>query len=155
MSTRAIAVLIENYFRRNTVIQAGYPLDMRYGGPREALLHAVFRQNYGCSHLIVGRDHAGVGSYYGPYDAQRAFDEIPPGSLHIAPLKIDWTFWCRRCSGMASARSCPHGQEDRLLLSGTRLREALRDGDAIPAEFSRPEVLQVLQHYYREKIAAR
>ncbi|HEY2336496.1 MAG TPA: sulfate adenylyltransferase [Burkholderiales bacterium] len=153
VSTRAIAVLIENYFRRNTVIQAGYPLDMRYGGPREALLHAVFRQNYGCSHLIVGRDHAGVANYYGPYDAQRAFDEIPRGSLHIAPLKIDWTFWCRRCGGMASARSCPHGQEDRLLLSGTRLREALREGDAVPPEFSRPEVLQVLQHYYSEKAA--
>jgi sulfate adenylyltransferase len=155
ISTRAISVLIEHYFARNTVIQAGYPLDMRYAGPREALLHAVFRQNYGCSHLIVGRDHAGVGDFYGPYDAQHIFGEIPRGSLQIAPLKIDWTFWCDRCGGMASERTCPHDQNDRLLLSGTKLRQALSDGAEIPVEFSRPEVLQVLRKYYSLRAAGR
>ncbi|MCL4798402.1 MAG: sulfate adenylyltransferase [Burkholderiales bacterium] len=146
--TRAIAALIERYFVRNTVVQAGYPLDMRYAGPREALLHALFRQNYGCSHLIVGRDHAGVGSYYGPFDAHRIFDEIPAGSLETRPLKIDWTFWCYRCGGMASARTCPHADEDRLLVSGTKLRKWLSEGSPVPAEFSRPEVLEILREYY-------
>jgi len=148
ISTRAISVLIEHYFAHNTVIQAGYPLDMRYAGPREALLHAVFRQNYGCSHLIVGRDHAGVGNYYGPYEAQQIFDEVPRGALQIKPLKIDWTFWCDRCGGMASERTCPHDQNHRLLFSGTKLRKALSEGAEIPPEFSRPEVLQVLRKYY-------
>ncbi|MEX0638031.1 MAG: sulfate adenylyltransferase, partial [Burkholderiales bacterium] len=106
--TRAISVLIEQYFRPGTVVQAGYPLDMRYAGPREALLHALFRQNYGCSHQIVGRDHAGVGSYYGPFDAHRIFDEIPAGALETQPLKMDVTFWCYRCGGMASGRTCAH-----------------------------------------------
>ncbi|WP_333843256.1 sulfate adenylyltransferase [Pelomicrobium sp.] len=146
--TRAIATLIDNYFVKDTVVQAGYPLDMRYAGPREALLHAVFRQNYGCSHLIVGRDHAGVGSYYGPFDAHRIFDEIPRDALEIRPLKIDWTFWCYRCGGMASARTCPHEDRDRLLLSGTKLRKALSEGLEIPNEFSRPEVLAILREYY-------
>jgi len=146
--TRAIANLIEGYFVPNTVVQAGYPLDMRYAGPREALLHALFRQNYGCSHLIVGRDHAGVGNYYGPFDAHRIFDEIPPGSLETQPLKIDWTFWCYRCGGMASARTCPHDDKDRLLVSGTKLRKWLSEGAPVPAEFSRPEVLEILREYY-------
>jgi sulfate adenylyltransferase len=146
--TRSIAVLIERYFRPGTVVQAGYPLDMRYAGPREALLHALFRQNYGCSHLLVGRDHAGVGSYYGPFDAHRIFDEIPNGSLEIEPLRIDWTFWCYRCGGMASGRTCPHEDRDRLLVSGTKLRKWLSEGDAVPAEFSRPEVLEILREYY-------
>ena len=109
--TRAIAMLIEKYFAPGTVVQAGYPLDMRYAGPREALLHAVFRQNYGCAYQIVGRDHAGVGSYYGPFDAHRIFDEIPQDALVIQPMKIDWTFWCYACGGMASARTCPHGDD--------------------------------------------
>ncbi len=145
---RAIATLVEHYFVPETVVQAGYPLDMRYAGPREALLHALFRQNYGCTHLIVGRDHAGVGDYYGPFDAQKIFDEIPPGSLRIQPLKIDWTFYCYRCQGMASMRTCPHGKEDRLLLSGSKLRKLLSEGGEVPAEFSRPEVLQILRDYY-------
>lgn len=147
--TRAIAALMENYFVPNTVVQAGYPLDMRYAGPREALLHALFRQNYGCSHLIVGRDHAGVGSYYGPFDAHHIFDQIPRDALEIRPLKIDWTFWCYRCGGMASARTCPHDEKDRLLLSGTKLRKMLSEGADVPAEFSRPEVLAILSEYYR------
>jgi sulfate adenylyltransferase len=148
VSTQAISVLIEHYFAQGSVVQAGYPLDMRYAGPREALLHALFRQNYGCSHLIVGRDHAGVGDYYGPFEAQEIFDEIPRGALEITPLKIDWTFWCYRCGGMASDRTCPHHEADRLVLSGTRLRQALFDGAEVPPEFSRPEVLQVLRKYY-------
>jgi sulfate adenylyltransferase len=146
--TRAIAELIDRYFVKNTVVQAGYPLDMRYAGPREALLHALFRQNYGCSHLIVGRDHAGVGSYYGPFDAHHVFDEIPEGSLETQPLKIDWTFWCYSCGAMASARTCPHEDKDRLLVSGTKLRKWLSEGAEVPAEFSRPEVLAILREYY-------
>ena len=144
----AIATLAENYFVENTVLQAGYPLDMRYAGPREALLHALFRQNYGCSHQIVGRDHAGVGSYYGPFDAHQIFDQIPAGSLETQALKIDWTFWCYKCGGMASARTCPHGDADRLMVSGTKLRKMLSEDGEVPAEFSRPEVLEVLRAYY-------
>jgi len=145
---RAINALVENYFVKDTVVQSGYPLDMRYAGPREALLHALFRQNYGCSHLIVGRDHAGVGEYYGPFDAQHIFDEIPEGALQTQPLKIDWTFYCYKCGGMASMRTCPHQGNDRLLLSGTKLRKALSENGEVPAEFSRPEVLAILREYY-------
>jgi sulfate adenylyltransferase len=146
--TRVIAALIEKYFRPGTVVQAGYPLDMRYAGPREALLHALFRQNYGCSHLIVGRDHAGVGAYYGPFDAHRIFDEIPLAALEIRPLKIDVAFWCYRCGGMASGRTCPHGDKDRLQVSGTQLRKWLSEESVVPPEFSRPEVLEILRAYY-------
>ena len=146
--TRAINVLVEGYFQGKTIVQAGYPLDMRYAGPREALLHALFRQNYGCSHQIVGRDHAGVGSYYGPFDAHHVFDHLPKDALETQPLKIDWTFWCYKCGGMASARTCPHDEADRLLVSGTKLRKWLSEGAEVPAEFSRPEVLQVLREYY-------
>jgi sulfate adenylyltransferase len=146
--TRAIAALIENYFRPGTLVQAGYPLDMRYAGPREALLHALFRQNYGCSHLIVGRDHAGVGKYYGPFDAHHIFDQIPPGSLETRPLKMDVTFWCYRCHGMASGRTCPHGEKDQLQVSGTQLRKWLEEGADVPPEFSRPEVLEILRAHY-------
>ncbi len=146
--SEAIATLIDQYFVKDTVVQSGYPLDMRYAGPREALLHALFRQNYGCSHLIVGRDHAGVGDYYGPFDAHKIFDEIPKDALETKPLKIDWTFWCYKCGGMASARTCPHDAADRLLLSGTKLRKALSEGSDVPAEFSRPEVLAILRKYY-------
>jgi sulfate adenylyltransferase len=146
--TRAIAVLADKYFVGKTIVQAGYPLDMRYAGPREALLHALFRQNYGCSHQIVGRDHAGVGNYYGPFDAHHVFDQIPKDALETQPLKIDWTFWCYRCGGMASARTCPHGDADRLLVSGTKLRKWLSEGAEVPAEFSRPEVLAILREYY-------
>jgi sulfate adenylyltransferase len=146
--TKAISLLVERYFRPGTVLQAGYPLDMRYAGPREALLHALFRQNYGCSHLIVGRDHAGVGSYYGPFDAHKIFDEIPKGSLEIQALKMDVTFWCYQCGGMASGRTCPHPASDQLQVSGTQLRKWLSEGSPVPAEFSRPEVLEVLREYY-------
>ncbi len=146
--TRAIQVLVEKYFRAGTVVQAGYPLDMRYAGPREALLHAVFRQNYGCAYLIVGRDHAGVGDYYGPFDSHRIFDEIPGDALLIEPMRVDWTFWCHKCEAMASARTCPHDDADRLLVSGTKLRSWLSEGSAVPPQFSRPEVLEILRSYY-------
>jgi len=145
---KCIDTLVEHYFVQDSVIQGGYPLDMRYAGPREALLHAVFRQNYGCSHLIVGRDHAGVGNYYGPFDAQEIFEQIPAGSLETQPLKIDWTFYCYKCRGMASMKTCPHGKEDRLLLSGTVLRKTLSEGGDPPEDFSRPEVLEILKAYY-------
>src|SRR5208337_5161158 len=146
--TRAIQAMIDNYFRPGTVIQAGYPIEMRYAGPREALLHALIRQNFGCSHLVIGRDHAGVGSYYGPFDAQHIFDELWEGALVTQPLKIDVTFYCYKCGGMATARTCPHGAEHRLEISGTKLRGMFANGETIPAEFSRPEVVAVLQEYY-------
>ena len=145
---KAIDALTEKYFVPGTYIQAGYPIEMRYAGPREALFHAVFRQNFGCSHLVVGRDHAGVGSYYGPFDAQHIFDTLPRGSLVIQPLKIDVTFYCYQCGGMATSRTCPHGPEHRLEISGTRLRKMFADGEMIPAEFSRQEVVAVLNEYY-------
>jgi sulfate adenylyltransferase len=147
--TKCISVLVENYFVKDTVIQGGYPMEMRYAGPREALLHACFRQNYGCSHLIVGRDHAGVGSYYGPFDAQKIFLQIPKDALETVNMNIDWTFYCYKCRGMASMRTCPHDKEDRLLLSGTVLRKTLSEGGDPPEDFSRPEVLSILKDYYK------
>jgi sulfate adenylyltransferase len=145
---RCINTLVENYFDKGRVVTGGYPLDMRYGGPREALLHAVFRQNFGCSHMIIGRDHAGVGEYYGPFDAQNIFHQLWDGALECKMLPIDWTFFCYKCGGMASMKTCPHGREDRLFLSGTALRKALSEGGEVPAEFSRPEVLAILREYY-------
>lgn len=146
---KAINALTDNYFVKGTIVSKGYPMEMRYGGPREALLHAVFRQNYGCSHLIVGRDHAGVGDYYGPFDAQKIFYEIPEDALVLEPLPIDWTFYCKKCEGMASMKTCPHGKEDRLLLSGTMVRKTLSEGGDLPREFSRPEIVAILQDYYQ------
>lgn len=144
----AIKTLIDNYFRQDTVIQAGYPLDMRYAGPREALLHAVFRQNYGCSHLIVGRDHAGVGDYYGAFDAQTIFEYVGKDDLITQPLKIGWTFWCNACNAMASDKTCPHEASEHVKVSGTKLRKALSEDEDVPENFSRPEVLQILRDYY-------
>ena len=144
----AIKTLIDNYFRADTVIQAGYPLDMRYAGPREALLHAVFRQNYGCSHLIVGRDHAGVGDYYGAFDAQTIFEYVGKDDLITQPLKIGWTFWCNACNAMASDKTCPHEASEHVKVSGTKLRKALSEDEEVPDNFSRPEVLQILRDYY-------
>ncbi|WP_298970070.1 sulfate adenylyltransferase [uncultured Psychrobacter sp.] len=144
----AIKTLIDNYFRADTVIQAGYPLDMRYAGPREALLHAVFRQNYGCSHLIVGRDHAGVGDYYGAFDAQTIFDYVGKDDLITQPLKIGWTFWCNACQAMASDKTCPHDASEHVKVSGTKLRKALSEDLEVPDNFSRPEVLEILRDYY-------
>ncbi|MFH1844369.1 MAG: sulfate adenylyltransferase [bacterium] len=143
-----INTLVDNYFIKDRVLTGGYPLDMRYAGPREGLLHGVFRQNFGCTHMIIGRDHAGVGDYYGAFDAQDIWHEIPEGALEIKMLPIDWTFWCYKCGGMASMKTCPHGKEDRLFLSGTALRKSLSEGGDVPAEFSRPEVLKILREYY-------
>ncbi|MBU2489047.1 MAG: sulfate adenylyltransferase [Proteobacteria bacterium] len=148
-----IDVLVKNYFVDDKVVQGGYPLDMRYAGPREALLHATFRQNYGCSRMIIGRDHAGVGDFYGMFEAQTIFEKIPcpkePGkALLCTPLKIDWTFYCKKCDGMASLRTCPHGKEDRVLLSGTMLRKMLSENMEVPDHFGREEVLVVLRKYY-------
>ena len=157
---KAIQALVDNYFRKERVVQGGYPMEMRYAGPREALLHAVFRQNYGCSHLIVGRDHAGVGDYYGPFDAQKIFSEIPNDALVLRPLAMDWTFYCYDCGTMASMKTCPHESKavidengdykggSRLLLSGTMLRKLMSEGKPVPKEFSRPEVIAVLKEYY-------
>lgn len=176
---KAIDALVQNYFAPETVVQAGYPIEMRYAGPREALLHAVFRQNFGCSHLVVGRDHAGVGDYYGPFDAHDIFDTLPEGSLVTKALKIDITFFCHQCGGMATGkvcyeredgsiateaerlkisadvatgkappRQCKHGPETKLQISGTRLREMFANHENVPEEFSRPEVVAVLQAYY-------
>ena len=149
--TRAVQAMVDNYFRPETVIQAGYPIEMRYAGPREALLHALIRQNFGCSHLVVGRDHAGVGQYYGPYDSQRIFDQLWDGALQTRPLKLDVTFYCRRCAGMATARTCPHDPQFQIAISGTRLLEMLSTGVEVPPEFSRPEVVAILGEYYRER----
>jgi sulfate adenylyltransferase len=157
---KAIDALVNKYFRKDRVIQGGYPMEMRYAGPREALLHALFRQNYGCTHLIVGRDHAGVGDYYGPFDAQKIFNEIPPGALLLHPLCMDWTFYCYECGSMASMKTCPHSSKAvideqgnykggaRLLLSGTLLRKLMSEGKPVPAEFSKPEVIAILKQYY-------
>ena len=131
-----------------TAIQAGYPIEMRYAGPREALLHALFRQNFGCSHLVVGRDHAGVGDYYGPFDAHHIFDEIPKGSLETQPLKIDIAFTVTNAEEWQRAELAPQMRSQRLNISGTRLREMLSNGEPVPEEFSRPEVIEVLRRHY-------
>ena len=146
--TEAIQVMIDNYFVAGTVIQAGYPIEMRYAGPREALLHALIRQNYGCSHLIVGRDHAGVGDYYGPFDAHDIFDTLWEGALETRALKIDITFYCKKCYGMATGKTCPHDDSERIHISGTDQRAMLASGADIPLEFSRPEVVKILRNYY-------
>lgn len=145
--------LLEKYYPKDRVVMRVYPMEMRYAGPREALLHAIIRQNFGCSHLIVGRDHAGVGNYYGPFDAQKIFETLSPDDLKIKPLNIDWTFYCYKCEGMASLKTCPHSPEDRCLISGTELRRMLANGQMPPPEFSRPEVLEILIDYYRELTA--
>ncbi len=143
--TRAIGAVIATYFKPGVAMQAGYPIEMRYAGPREALLHAVIRQNFGCSHLIVGRDHAGVGNYYGPYEAQQIFDDLWDGALTCRALKIGTTFYCRQCGGMATEKSCPHEASARVEVSGTRLREMLARGEPIPPEVTRPEVAAILR----------
>jgi len=146
--TRAIQAMIDHYFVPGTVIQAGYPIEMRYAGPREALLHAVIRQNFGCSHLIVGRDHAGVGNYYGPFDAHHIFNTLWKGALETRPLKIDVTFYCKKCFGMATGKTCPHDDTDRIHISGTQQRAMLADGAPVPPEFGRSEVIEILREYY-------
>ena len=147
----AIRKMVDVYFPANTVMIAGYGFDMLYAGPREAVLHAIFRQNSGCSHLIVGRDHAGVADYYGPFDAQAIFDDIPEGALQIEIFRGDHTVWCNKCGEVVMMRDCPHGKEDYLFLSGTQVREMLAAGQALPPEFARPEVAEILMAYYQQE----
>ena len=146
-----IRKMVEHYFPPNTVLITGYGFDMLYAGPREAVLHAIFRQNSGCTHLIVGRDHAGVGSYYGPFDAQTVFDDVPKGALEIDIFRGDHTVWCNKCQKVMMMRDCPHGKEDYLFLSGTKVREMLSKGENLPGEFARPECAQILMKFYQSQ----